>query len=132
MLRKPGDLRHVSHLGAVVPAPRDGLVIDRDLAAVRVRESENAFEQGGLSRRVGAEDRGDRAAMDVERHIVEHAKVSEGFGEMANLDHLELLLISGAPAGVAPRTAIAVMRGFLSTSASGVNTGITRSVMSMM
>src|SRR5580704_11479516 len=54
--------------------------IEQDLAAIRCVEAHDAFDQRGLAGAVFAEERMDRAWLDLDRHIVERHQRTEDLG----------------------------------------------------
>jgi hypothetical protein len=52
----------------------DHLVVQADLALHRLEQPQNGLEQGGLAGAVGADQRNDLAAFDLERDILDGQK----------------------------------------------------------
>ena len=64
----------------------DVLAVEEDPAAVRLDQSHDRIEAGGLAGAVGPEQADHFAAMDVERHIVKHRPPVVGLGDRVNLE----------------------------------------------
>src|SRR4051794_27559913 len=62
------------------------LAREADLAAVGWLEPGDDAQQRGLPRPGGAEERGQRAAVDVERDVVQRLEAAESLGDVADFD----------------------------------------------
>ncbi len=60
---------------------RDDLPVEPDRPRGRPVDPADAVERGGLARPVGADDREDRPALDLEAHVVERGEAAEAHRE---------------------------------------------------
>src|SRR5205823_1093048 len=65
----------------------DVLTIDNDVSAVRLHQSDDVLERHALADARSAHDHQRLAAIDVDRHVVEHFSPAERFVDVLERDH---------------------------------------------
>ena len=81
---------------------------EEDLAGVRRLEAGDDAEQRRLSGAARAEERGERAALDVERDVLEGDEVAEALRDVADEDRHQAVSSLGRMTVMATRTSMAM------------------------
>ena len=79
-------LRHVADGGLVLAVHR--LAVDEHPAARRLEQAEDDPEQGGLARAVRADDPGELALAERERHVAEHLAAAEADADVVEREQV--------------------------------------------
>ncbi|MNY27226.1 hypothetical protein D3C86_1611220 [compost metagenome] len=76
------------------------LAVHQDPALVRLEEADQELDEDRLAGARGADDDGRLAALDAQRHVIQHLLLAEGLVDVAELDDAVLRQRPGARDGV--------------------------------